>query len=122
MGRPLRRSDRNAALVEMDGGRMHRLSDLCTIGRHPTSLVVLPDPAVSRHHAEVIRTPHGRYLLRDLCTRGGTFVGGDRVIERFLVDGDEIRVGQARLRFEERSVRPLVVRRRSIDSSSAPPV
>ena len=122
MRRPPGRSDRNAALVERDGGRLHRLSDLCTIGRHPTNLVVLLDPMVSRHHAEVIRTPHGRYLLRDLCTRGGTFVGGERVIERFLVDGDEIQVGQARLRFEERSVRHLAVRRRSIDSSSAPPV
>ena len=100
---------------------VHPLSDLCTIGRHPTNLVVLADPAVSRHHAEVIRTPHGRYLLRDLCTRSGTFVGDERVIERFLVDGDEIRVGRARLRFEERSVRQVAMRRRSIDSSTAPP-
>lgn len=41
----MRARDRNAALVEMVGGRTHRLSDMC--------------------------------LLRDLCTRGGTFVGGE---------------------------------------------
>jgi pSer/pThr/pTyr-binding forkhead associated (FHA) protein len=83
---------------------------------------VITDLSVSRHHAEIVRAPHGRYLLRDLCTRGGTFVGGERVIERFLVDGDEVCVGRVRLRFEERSVRHLAVRRRrSVDVSSAPP-
>jgi pSer/pThr/pTyr-binding forkhead associated (FHA) protein len=117
-----RTGERSAALVEMEGGRTHGLSDMCTIGRHSTSLVVLHDPTVSRHHAEVVRTPHGRYLLRDLCTRGGTFVGGERVIERFLIDGDEIRIGRVALRFEERSARHVALRRRrAIDVSSPPP-
>lgn len=118
----MRTSDRTAALVEMDGGRIFRLSDMYTIGRHSSSLLVISDPSVSRHHAEIVRTPHGRYLLRDLCTRVGTFVGGERVVERFLVDGDEVRVGRVRLRFEERSIRALEMRRRrSVDVSSAPP-
>lgn len=117
----MRRRNRDAALVELDGnGQTHWLSDLCTIGRHPTNLVVLSDRAVSRHHAEVVRTSHGRYLLRDLCTRGGTFVGGARVIERFLSDGDIIRVGTVRLRFEEQSVRHLM-RQRPLTISGAPP-
>lgn len=118
----MRTSDRTAALVEMDGGRKFRLSDMCTIGRHSSSLLLIADPSVSRHHAEIVRTPHGRYLLRDLCTRSGTFVGGERVVERFLVDGDEVRVGRVRLRFEERSIRERERRRRrSVDVSSAPP-
>lgn len=80
------------------------------------------DPSVSQHHAEVVRTPHGSYLLRDLCTRGGSFVGVERVVERFLVDGDEVRIGRVRLRFEERSARHLAARRRrAIDVSSPPP-
>lgn len=117
----MRRKNRDAALVELDGsGQTHQLSDLCTIGRHPTSLVVLSDATVSRHHAELVRTSHGRYLLRDLCTRGGTFVGGVRVVERFLSDGDEIRFGQVRLRFQEQSVRHLM-RHRPLTISSAPP-
>jgi len=117
----MRRSDRIAALVEIDGDRSHRLSDVCTIGRHATSLLVIDHASVSSHHAELVRTPHGRYLLRDLCTRGGTFVGGERVVERFLVDGDEVRVGAIRLRFEERAPRLGVMRRRATQMSSPPP-
>ena len=118
----MRTGDRIAALVVTDrGGRTVRLAELCTIGRDPLSLVVLPDESVSRHHAEVVRTPHGRYLLRDLCTRGGTWIGDERVIERFLVDGDEIRVGRVRLRFEERAVRTAAARRRSVTVSNPPP-
>jgi putative peptide zinc metalloprotease protein len=117
----MRRSDRIAALVEMDGGRTHRLSDMCTIGRHAANLVVIDDASVSRHHAEVVRTPHGRYLLRDLCTRGGTSVCGERVVERFLVDGDEVHLGDVRLRFEERSLRLGGARRRATQMSSPPP-
>ena len=117
----MRRDDRSAALVEMEGGRSHRLSDMCTIGRHPANLIVIADPSVSRHHAEVVRTPHGRYLLRDLCTRGGTTVCGERVVERFLVDGDDVRLGDVRLRFEERSLRLGGGRRRATQMSSPPP-
>jgi len=117
----MRRSDRIAALVEMSGGRTHRLSDMCTIGRHQTSLIVIDHPSVSSHHAEVVRTSHGRYLLRDLCTRSGSFVGGERVVERFLVDGDDVRIGEVRLRFEERSLRLAGVRRRATQMSSPPP-
>lgn len=114
------KGERGAVLVEVAGGRVHTLALMCTIGRHATSLLVLDDPSVSSHHAEVVRTAHGRYLLRDLCTRGGTLVGGQRVVERFLVDGDVIAIGQVRLRFEERS-RPARPRRRAIDVSSPPP-
>jgi len=117
----MRPSDRFAALVEIGGGRTHRLSDMCTIGRHPSNLVVVEDASVSRHHAEVVRTPHGRYLLRDLCTRGGTFVGGERLVERFLVAGDEVRVGQVRLRFEDRPLRLGGLRRRATVMSTPPP-
>lgn len=114
--------DRVAALVEIGTGRVHRLADLCTIGRHAGSMVVLDDASVSLHHAEVVRTPHGRYLLRDLCTRGGSFVGGRRAIERFLASGDQIAIGRVRLRFEERLPRsPGVTRRRSVDVSTPPP-
>jgi ABC transport system ATP-binding/permease protein len=121
-GTTMRTKARGATLVELDGsGQTHPLSDLCTIGRDPTSLVVLRDQTVSRHHAEVIRTSHGRYLLRDLCTRGGTFVGGERVVERFLVDGDQIRVGQVRLRFQEPATRR-PIRHRPLTVSGAPPV
>lgn len=116
------RGEEVAALVELASGRVHRLASACTIGRHPLSLLLLTDPSVSLHHAEVVRTAHGRYLLRDLCTRGGTAVGGARIVERFLADGDEIAIGRVRLRFQLWCARLAVpARRRRVDVSSPPP-
>jgi transcriptional regulator with PAS, ATPase and Fis domain len=50
-----------------------------TIGRvaDPTGML-LPDACLSRHHAEVARTPDG-WRVRDLGSRNGTFVDGARV-------------------------------------------
>ena len=43
------------------------------IGRNLASDVVLPDPGVSRHHAELVRQGTG-YVLRDVGSTAGTFV------------------------------------------------
>ena len=44
-----------------------------TIGRSPESVIVIPDPTVSRHHA-VIERRDGRLVLRDLGSTNGTYV------------------------------------------------
>ncbi|MDH4079542.1 MAG: FHA domain-containing protein [Nitrospira sp.] len=51
-----------------------------TIGRAPECDVVVDEPAVSRHHAEV-RWRDGRWQLIDLRSRNGTFLNGMRVQE-----------------------------------------
>ncbi|HRI54636.1 MAG TPA: protein kinase, partial [Pseudomonadota bacterium] len=50
------------------------------IGRNLTSDVVLPDPGVSRHHAELARAGTG-YVARDVGSTAGTFVlpSGERL-------------------------------------------
>jgi DNA-binding NtrC family response regulator len=59
----------------------------------------LADPTVSRHHAE-IAARDGRYVLRDLGSTNGTFVGDVQVIEVFVEPGARIRVGETVLEFE----------------------
>ena len=54
------------------------------IGRDPKLLpgatrAHLPGPAVSRHHARIVRTRSGGYLLQDLGSLNGTSVDGVRV-------------------------------------------
>ena len=49
------------------------------IGRAPDNDVVLSDLKVSRHHAEVRRSPTGRYEIVDLGSHNGTYVNGQRV-------------------------------------------
>jgi DNA-binding winged helix-turn-helix (wHTH) protein len=62
---------------------------------------VLPDRLVSRHHAHVVwDTMNGRegYVVEDLRSKNGTFVNGQEVTERHMLeDGDEIQIA---LRFK----------------------
>src|SRR3954471_3692146 len=69
-----------------------------SIGRSPESDVVIPDIQVSRQHCEIEETKDG-WVVRDLDSRNGTFVGGMSVAQFVLDDGDEIRVGNATIKF-----------------------
>ncbi len=82
-----------------DTPRVFELGTTTTIGRAADSAVHLVDSMVSLRHAEVRRTGEGEYHLVDLGSRYGTVVGGKRVTDVVLREGDEILVGAARLRF-----------------------
>jgi hypothetical protein len=87
------------ALVLRNGSRVQVGDDPVTIGRAPECDVVLADPEVSRHHAEV-RRADGGFVVVDLGSMNGTRVNGAGVRERALNDGDEITIGTAAMRFE----------------------
>lgn len=70
-----------------------------TVGRHADSTIVLADPNVSRHHAEVRPSGDG-FVLADLGSTNGSRVNGVRVAEHHLVDGDELRFGNTVIHFE----------------------
>ncbi|MCS7281906.1 MAG: FHA domain-containing protein [Anaerolineae bacterium] len=77
---------------ETAGQRWVLREETVLIGRGADCDIVLPERQISRHHAQIERTPDGRYLLRDLGSKNGTFVNGEEVREtpRELRDGDEI--------------------------------
>jgi adenylate cyclase len=79
----------------------HRLGERTTLGRSVRNDLQVPDSQVSRQHAEIQRTPEGRFQIRDLGSRHGTFVGGRPVTDAFLAHGDEILLGSTVLRFEQ---------------------
>jgi DNA-binding CsgD family transcriptional regulator len=70
------------------------------IGRDPSGQIVLgQDPEVSRRHAVLERLPVG-WGLRDLSSRNGTVVNGERISSsRALHHRDEIQIGRSRLVF-----------------------
>jgi len=70
-----------------------------TIGRDETNTLTMPDPTVSRRHAQ-ISVQNGSYLIRDLGSSNGTFVNGMRVTEHTLRPGDEVQIGGTKFRFE----------------------
>jgi transcriptional regulator with GAF, ATPase, and Fis domain len=69
-----------------------------SIGASTTADLVLPVPAVSRQHAEIVRE-RGAWVLRDTKSTNGTFVDGYRVHEARLEHGQEVRLGDAILKF-----------------------
>jgi hypothetical protein len=70
------------------------------LGRSADNDIVLPDPYVSRHHAQ-IRLRFGAFMLFDNDSQGGTFVNDVRVREHRLQSGDVIVIGKSRLLYIE---------------------
>ena len=69
-----------------------------TIGTSDRADMILKDDTVSRMHAEIQKTKEG-YLLKDLGSTNGTFVGGLKVKEAFLSTGSIIKVGKTKIKF-----------------------
>ena len=70
--------------------------DHLTVGRHPGSDLVLDHPSVSRHHAVIERVADG-FVLRDLDSRNGSWIGAGRISRAILTEGESVKIGPARL-------------------------
>jgi hypothetical protein len=83
-------------------GRRHVLlaRPVVTIGRALDNDVVIDDPRVSRHHAQ-LRLRQGRYVLYDTGSSGGTLVNNQPVSEVVLNTGDVISLAGAQIIFGE---------------------
>lgn len=62
------------------------------VGRGEGVECTLPDAALSRQHFR-ITARCGEFILRDLDSRNGTRVNGERISERILIPGDLIEAG-----------------------------
>lgn len=68
------------------------------IGRSDQVDVQLPGQNVSRKHATLFPDPMGNWMIRDMESRNGTYVNGQRVLEKSLIAGDVCRIGPYRLK------------------------
>lgn len=78
----------------------HRLGALTSLGRHPENTIEIPDRSVSKFHAQIQRSPEGRFLVQDLGSRNGTYIGNDRIERQELKDGEDLTLGTVRFRFK----------------------
>jgi DNA-binding NtrC family response regulator len=104
----LHRADKATAaawiVVESDGDVGRQVYALAPerpnrLGRAADSNILLPDTRCSREHCEIV-CRNAQWLLRDLGSRNGTFVGEVRLeTEWVLADGQVISIGPFRLLF-----------------------
>lgn len=80
------------------GARFLLDSETTIAGRHPNSEIFLDDVTVSRKHAAFVRDDDG-FLVRDLGSLNGTYVGKDRVDEVRLQSGQDVQIGKCRLTY-----------------------
>lgn len=82
-------------------GGVYAVQGTARVGRGEGGEIVLSDPSASREHA-IVDVRGARAFVRDLGSTNGTFVNGLRVEKQPLRDGDELRFGNTRMRFEAR--------------------
>jgi diguanylate cyclase (GGDEF)-like protein len=108
-------------LSGLNAGQVFALDNLDhIIGRGTEADLWVEDPAISRNHAQVSRSPDGRFTIQDLGSTNGTFVSGRRVEGRVdLQNGDRVQVGPALiLRFAMTDDAEEALQRRLYESST----
>ncbi|MBN1807995.1 MAG: FHA domain-containing protein [Planctomycetes bacterium] len=83
---------------DQDLGKYKIVKQITVIGRDPTADIVIDNLGISRHHCQVEKRGP-LYVAKDLESQNGTLVGGVRISEQNLNDGDEITIGKYKLTF-----------------------
>jgi hypothetical protein len=89
--RPYLRIEDTGLVVDLD-------REVMTVGRGLGVDIALPDPTVSRLHAEIVRRGPHLYVSDLGLSTNGTRVNGRPVGRRVLAEGDVISLGMARMR------------------------
>ncbi len=92
-------------LVVVEGpeaGRTFDLAPRAFVGKSESCDIRLGDPEISRRHI-VLDSTDGRLRLTDLGSTNGTVVGGVAVLDAYLGEGQEVRIGSTRFRVDRRS-------------------
>ena len=79
-----------------------------SIGRTPDNDLVVSDLGVSRKHAELRKSPTGRFQIIDLGSHNGTYVNGSRVEQAEVSEEDIIGIGHATFRLADGELREFV--------------
>lgn len=100
---------RGRPFLILDGRRhVNLLQATVSIGRTLDNDVILEDPRVSRHHAQ-LRRRYGRYVLYDLGSSRGTQINGYPIEECVLHAGDVISFAGVQIIYSEDPPTPIPI-------------
>ncbi len=110
----------NASLII--GGRTSFPLDkaVINIGRHSTNDLVLDDPHVSRHHAQ-LRGIRNQFVIFDVGSTGGTFLNGRKITQSTLQTGDVIRIGVINLIYIQDTTSANITTAMQVEGETKPP-
>lgn len=95
-------------LVATDGRTVQEIplrTGRVIIGRTPDNDLHIDSRFISRHHCQIITTPHS-CVIEDLNSTNGIFVKSNRVRRHYLNDGDVVLIGKHELIYvDERAAR-----------------
>ena len=105
--RPLREGPDGRPFLIVEGARHVDINQsTVSIGRALDNDIILEDPRISRHHAQ-IRQRYGHMVLYDLDSSGGTQINGYPVEECVLHSGDVISLARVELIYGEDPPTPI---------------
>lgn len=82
-------------------------ANVITIGRATDNDVVVDDPSVSWHHAEIRGTSRDDQEIVDLNSHNGTYLNGDRITRARIQELDRITIGDRSYRFHAWDLEPI---------------
>jgi diguanylate cyclase (GGDEF)-like protein len=99
----------HAALIIIEGVEISKhfilRRSIYTIGRtNDADISIKSDPMISRRHAQIElifdqQTKTAKYLLTDLNSSNHTYVNGQQISKKYLIEGDKIHIGETTLKF-----------------------
>jgi len=100
----------SVAQLVWPGRRVPLMQGEVVIGRDLSATITIDGAGISRRHARIVPISHGNFAIEDLGSKNGTFVGGNRIVtSTLLAHGDEITIGEIRIRFEETAELPSTI-------------
>jgi adenylate cyclase len=115
-------SDRGIRLIRTNGAEAFDLEPgtSMVLGRGPSSDLPVPDPTISRRHAE-LRVDTDGLEVHDLGSSNGTRVNGQKITRARVTSADTVTFGRATFRIEQvdahRAPAGTIVRQVRVDSS-----
>jgi pSer/pThr/pTyr-binding forkhead associated (FHA) protein len=68
------------------------------LGRGPEADIMILDPSVSSRHC-LLFSKGGKFYLKDLGSKNGTFINGEPIVLAPIKDGDLITIGEKKFLF-----------------------